>query len=124
MSSHSRVSSIKHAQKESQIMQKLAQLLVQLGQDEPTLQDLYVTRVKLSPDKSNCTVFVHCPNGMEQYEQKRPTLVLYKPSLRSALAKLIYGRYVPKIRFEYDAQLDKQRQLDDLIEDLKKEGKL
>ena len=121
---NSRVSSIKHAQKESLLMREISNLLIRISQDEPKLLELYVTRVKLSPDKGTCTVFLHCPQGLSQYEEKRPTLVLYKPSIRQALSKLLHGRYTPKITFMYDAELDKQRHIDDLIESLKKEGKL
>ncbi len=121
---NSRVSSIKHAQKESQLLREIGSLLVQLAQDEPNLQELYITRVKLSPDKSNATVYLHTPKGLEQFEQKRPTLVLYKSSIRNALSKMLSSRYVPKISFTYDAALDKQRHVEDLIDSLKKEGKL
>lgn len=121
---NSRVREIKHAQKESQLLQEIGRLLMQISQDEPSLQGLYVTRVKLSSDKSTCNVFVHTLGGLKEFEEKRPKLIMYKPSLRKALSQLIYGRYVPDIRFTYDAQLDKQRHVDDLIDKLKDEGKL
>ncbi len=120
----SRVSEIKHAQKESALYQKIAQFFVEIMQNEPELQKLSITRVKLSPDKGSCTVLFHSMGGIKEFEQLRPTLVLYKASLRKALAQTIHGRYTPKIRFAYDAQLDKQQRIDDLIESLKKEGKL
>ena len=122
--SNSRVSNIKHAQKESQLLQEIGQLYVQIAQDDPRLQGLYITRVKLSADKGMCTVFFHALGGLKEFEEKRPFLVLYKGSLRKALSQLITGRYTPNLRFTYDQQLDKQRHIDDLIDNLKKEGKL
>jgi ribosome-binding factor A len=119
-----RVREIKHAQKESQLLQEIGQLFVQMSQDEPTLQGLYVTRVQLSPDKGKCTVFIHTLGGLKEFEEKRPTLVMFKGSIRKALAKLILGRYTPDLRFTYDAVLDKQRHIDDLIDKLKDEGDL
>ncbi len=119
-----RVREIKHAQKESQLLQEIGQLFVQMSQDEPALQGLYVTRVKLSPDKGKCIVFIHALGGLKEFEEKRPTLVMFKGSLRKALARLILGRYTPDLRFVYDAPLDKQRHIDDLIDKLKDDGDL
>jgi ribosome-binding factor A len=120
----SRVSTIKHAQKESVLLHTIAQLFMQIMQDEPLLKGLTVTRAVLSPNKSSCTIFFHTLGGLKEFEEKRKTLVLYKPSLRQALAKSIHGRYTPDLRFAYDQQLDKQRRIDDLIDKLKDEGKL
>lgn len=122
--SNPRVREIKHAQKESQLLQEIGQLFIQMSQDQPGLQGLYVTRVKLSPDKGKCTVFIHALGGIKEFEQKRHELVLFKSSLRRALSQLIRGRYTPDLRFTYDASLDKQRHIDDLIDKLKDEGKL
>lgn len=120
----SRVSDIKHAQKESELHQKIAQFFIQIVQNDPALQNLSITRVKLSPDKGVCFVFFHAMGGISEYEALHKQLVLYKPSLRKALSQSIHGRYVPNLRFKYDEQLDKQRHIDDLIDRLKKEGKL
>lgn len=119
-----RLSKIKHAQKESLLLHTIASLFMQIVQDEPLLAGFTVTRVELSPNKSSCRIFMHCQGGLEEFEQKRKTLVLYKPSLRQALSKSIHGRYTPELRFTYDSQLDKQRRIDDLIDKLKDEGKL
>ncbi len=120
----SRVREIKHAQKESLLLHQIAQFFIQIVQDEPTLQGLSITRVRLSPDKGMCTVLFHAQQGKQEFEQKRPTLVLYKASMRKALSQTIRGRYTPNLRFVYDEKLDKQRRVDDLIEKLKQEGKL
>lgn len=122
--SNPRVSSIKHAQKESMLLHTIAQLFLQVMQDEPSLQGLSITRVKLSPDKGTCTVFFHAIGGFEEYVQKRKTLVLYKPSLRKALSQEIKSRYTPDLRFTYDQELDKQQRVNELIDKLKDEGKL
>lgn len=119
-----RVREIKHAQKESQLLHEIGQLFIQMAHDEPGLQGLYVTRVKLSPDKGKCMIFIHALGGLKEFEEKRPTLVMFKGSIRKALAQLIRGRYTPDLRFAYDAPLDKQRHVDDLIDQLKDKGDL
>ncbi len=119
-----RLSRIKHAQKESLLLHTIASLFMQIIQDEPVLAGFTVTRAELSPNKSSCRIFFHCQGGLEEFEKKRKTLVLYKPSLRQGLSKSIHGRYTPELRFAYDAQLDKQRRIDDLIDKQKDEGRL
>ncbi len=121
---HSRVSEIKHAQKESNLFHKIAQFFLQIKQDEPELQGLSVSRVALSQDKGTCIVYFSTPGGLEEYEKKRPILVLYKASLRKSLSQVIPGRYTPSLRFSYDQRLEKQRRVDNLLDRLKKEGKL
>lgn len=120
--SHSRVSEIKHAQKESNLFHKIAQFFLQIKQDDPELQNLSITRVKLTPDKGTCIVFFAAPGGLKEYEAKRPALVLYKTSLRKALAQVIPGRYTPNLKFTYDEQVEKQRRVDALLEKLRKQG--
>lgn len=120
---NSRTRDIKHAQKESALLNEISRLFIQIAQDNPILQGLSITRVGLSPKKSSCFVYIHALGGLKEYEEKRPQLVLYRESIRKALSQLLYGRYVPTIRFEYDTQLDKQRRIDDIIERLKAEGK-
>lgn len=120
--SRSRVSEIKHAQKETNLFHKIAQFFLQIKQDNPDLLDLSISRVTLSPDKGTCFVYFVCPGGLSEYEKKRPTLVLYKSSLRKALAEAIPGRYTPTIKFTYDQQHEKQRRIDELLNKIKEEG--
>ncbi len=120
--SRSRVSEIKHAQKESNLHHKISQFFLQIKQDDPNLENLSISRVALSPDKGTCTVFFYCSGGLKEYEASRPTLVLYKHSLRKALAESIPGRYTPNIKFMYDQQQEKRRRVDEILANLKKEG--
>lgn len=117
-------SEVKHAQKESFLAREISQFLVRIIQDDPRLQGLYVNRVRLSPDKGTCLVYIHTSAGPEDYEAKFKDLVLYKPSIRASLSKVLQGRYTPQIKFVYDAAVDKMRHVDDLIDRLKDEGKL
>lgn len=119
-----RPSEVKHAQKESFLAREISQFLIHIIQDDPRLQGLYVNRVRLSPDKGTCLVYIHTSGGPEDFENKFQYLVLYKPSIRSSLSKVLQGRYTPQIKFVYDAAVDKTRQIDDLIDRLKEEGKL
>jgi len=122
--SNKNTSSIRHAQRTALLLQKLSAFYLEITRDNEALRDMYISRVKLSPDGGLCTVFFHSNEGPEAFERLRPELVLYKTSLRAALAKSIHSRYTPKLLFVYDAEFDKHRQVDDLIEELKQSGKL
>ena len=115
---------IKRARKESLLLREISNFFLRIAQEEPKLQDLYIVRVRLSTDYGICSVFFHTAEGKAAFQEKLRLLILYKPSLRSAIAKSIKGRYTPNLIFKYDEDFDKQKKVDDLIEKLKTEGKL
>lgn len=87
--------------------------------DEPSLSSITVSRVVLSDDKGSCTILFQSALGEDEYNEKRKLLVLYKPSMRSALAKRIPGRYTPKLIFKYDHTFAKQKRLEELLDSIK-----
>ncbi len=115
---------IKRARKESLLLKEISNFFLRIVQEEPNLQGLYISHVSLSSDCGICSVFFHTSEGKKKFEEKLPLLILYKPSLRSALAKVVEGRYTPNLIFKYDEIFDKQQKVNDLIEKLKTEGKL
>lgn len=119
-----RKSDIKHAQRESFFLREVSNFFVRITQDEPNLRSLYIDHAKLSPDGSHCTFYFYSSKGKQEFEALLPLLILYKPSIRASLAKIVSRKYVPQIVFAYAEHVDKQRKVDELIESLKKEGKL
>ncbi len=115
---------IKRARKESLLLKEISNFFLRIAQEEPELQGLYISRVRLSTDYGICSVFFHTADGKAAFEEKLSLLILYKPSLRHAIAQAIKGRYTPNLIFKYDEIFDKQRKVDELIEKLKVEGKL
>lgn len=124
MARDNRVSDIRHAQRESSLQREISNFIVSITQDDKELEGLMVVRVKLSPERSKCTVYVSTPGGKKGFEALRPQLVLYRESMRSSLAKSLGLRYTPQIRFVYDEQFEEQRRINELIDDLKDKGKL
>lgn len=111
----SNLSDIKRAQKESQLLREVSSLVLQVSLDESSLSGLYVTRVKLSQDKGTLFVFFTASGGKEEFDEKLRTLVLYKPSMRTALAKNLDFRYTPELMFQYDEISEKQKRIEDLF---------
>ncbi len=119
-----RARAIKQAQRESYLLREISSLYMRIAQDTPALQGVYIVKAELSSDGSTCTVYFHSNQGQDHYEQIKDTLILYKPSIRTALAKTSSSRYVPQLIFRYAEGVEQQQRVNDLIENLKKEGKL
>jgi len=119
-----RFKEIKRARKESLLLKEISNFFLRIVQEEPSLQGLYISHVRLSSDYGICSVFFHTSDGKKKFEEQLPLLILYKPSLRSAIAKVVEGRYTPNLIFKYDEIFDRQKKVDELIEKLKNEGKL
>ena len=113
------VRDIKRSQKESVFYKHIAQLFLQISQENERLHGLSVNRVQLSPDKSVCSVLFYSTKGKAFFDERMEDLILYKPSLRSAIAKAIPSRYVPKIVFKYDSQFEKQIEIESLLDKVK-----
>jgi len=112
---------VKRAQKESLFFQEISKLFREAALDDPRLNVLTITRVTLSKDKGTCNIFFYTPDGKDAFHDVFDTLVLYKPSMRAALASRIPGRYTPNLRFQYDAQFEKQLVIENALNKVKTE---
>lgn len=117
----SRTQHIKKAQKEALFFQEITTLFHQVALDDKNIQDMMITRVSLSEDNGICTVFFYIPGGEEVFKEKRDFLVLYKPSLRRALARKIAGRYTPDLIFKFDELFEKHQRIENLLNEIKDE---
>ena len=106
----------KKAQKESHMYQEISKIFHLIVLDNDQLRDIFVSRVSLSKDKSHVTIYFYTPGGLAGFEEKRPTLVLYKGSMRKAISQLIPGRYTPELTFAFDALFEKQQKIQNLID--------
>lgn len=110
---------IRHEQKKSRLLRAVSQLFHSIAFDHKELSTLMVTRVDISADSGICYVFFTSLTAREGFEASFPTLKLFKPSLRSALAREIPSRYVPDLVFMFDDELEKQRGLEALLDTVK-----
>lgn len=113
------VQSIKRSQRESLLYQTIAQFFLVLVQDVPRFQGVSVNRVQLSANKSVCTVFFYSVHGKPFFAERMKELILYKPSLRTAIAHTISSRYAPELVFKYDDQFHKQEEIERLLDTIK-----
>ena len=111
---------IRKAQKEALLQKELSQLFLQICMDDPRLTGAFITHVNLSPNKSVCDIYFYVPGGLEAFAPIRSVLILYKPSLRKALAQRVPSRHVPDIVFKYDDKFEKQMKLENIFNEINK----
>ncbi len=116
-----RNNSVKKARKESLFLREISSLYLQASYDDPQLPLITITNVEISSDKGLCKVFFYCAEGKEHFETILDRLILYKPSLRKALASRIDSRYTPDIIFTFDTQQAIHLRVEYLIEKVKGE---
>lgn len=113
------LSEIKKARKRSLFFKEITQLFMQATLDDKRLQGLIISDVSISSDKSACTIYFYTEKGKEHYEKVFDTLMLYKPSLRKAIATEIKLRRVPELIFKFDSKYEKRQRLEQLLESIK-----
>jgi len=119
-----RVRNLKRSQKESQLRKEISKLFLAVKQDDKNFDDLFINKVQLSSDKSVVYVLFFSHKGEDYFDEKLPLLILYKPSMRKALAQLIKSRYTPQLKFKYDKTFEKQCKIEELLDKIKEEDKL
>jgi ribosome-binding factor A len=112
MINSSATAAIKRAQKESLLLREISNMYHTITMDDDRLNGLFVNRVELSTDRGWVTVYFFTLDGFEKFEEQLEILKLYKPSIRKGLASEIKGRYVPDLKFAYDAKFEKQQRLE------------
>lgn len=119
-----KINDIKRAQKASLLLRTICTLFSNATRDDKRLEGAMISRVELSPDKSTCYVLFYTPEGEEAFNETLRYLILYKPSLRAAIAKQIPGRYTPELVFKFDHSFAKSERVETLLTQLKDKGEL
>ena len=118
-SSQAQSPSIRREQKKKALFRMLSSLMQNIGSDDQALNSLFVSRVEMSDDGSMCYVYFSTFTTQEVFEAMLPKLILYKPSMRAALAKEFQTRYTPDLIFYYDKIKDKERAIHELLDSVK-----
>lgn len=122
-----RISLIKREQRKSLLLRELSTMFHTLCEDEPTLQQLFVSRVELSDDGGICYVYIAATPLSQDvtpevlFDELLPVLKLYKPSMRKKLANTLQKRYVPDIKFLFDKKRDKVDKINQLLDQVQQE---
>jgi len=115
------VQDIKRAQRESLLLKEISRSFLRITIDDKELEGLSISRIGLSPDKSMCTVYFYTAKGPEDFKEKLPRIILYKPSLRKALSQNLALRHTPDLKFKFDNLVEKQIKVEQLLDKIKTE---
>lgn len=102
------------------IKNELSMLLVKHVRD-PQLQDITISRVKLSDDLRHAKVYFTMFQGQGKMKQVVRSLEKARGFMRSHLAKTLNLRFTPELRFWYDEEFEKVEKIERLLDDIAKE---
>jgi len=120
----SQTGNVKREKKKKQFLQEISMHLHNISYDDARVATVFITHVDLSADTGICYVYCSAyPNvenplksSKEIFKEALVFLKLYKPSIRSALAKTLSARYVPQIMFIFDENRAKVDKLNGLLD--------
>ncbi len=116
--SQSNVYEVKRERRKSLFLQEFSFLFQELLREEPSLIDVFVSKIDLSNDTGICYIYFSAIRepGEEVFNTALATLKLYRPSLRKAFASRIKTRYAPDLIFVYDKAKEKERRINELLD--------
>jgi ribosome-binding factor A len=116
---------IKREQKKSLFFREISSIVQPLTQENKDVSDLYVSRVDLSADSGILYIYFATygveATAKEVFDKSVKTLILYKPSIRKALASRINSRYCPDLLFLFDDVKEKERHIHGLLDKVQDE---
>lgn len=106
---------------EGELFEHLAVAVLEL--EDPRLGSIGVTRVRMTDDLRLVTVYVHATGlGAEPTEQRQREILRglssAKNRLRKGLGENLDLRFVPELRFHYDAGVDHARRIEELLSEI------
>ena len=116
-----RQSSVKREQKTALFLREISKIIQELSLDEPDVAKVFVTNIKMSKDYGICFVHFSTFTDKKDFDIALEKLILYKPSIRKALAKSIGGRYASNLVFLYDLAKEKERTLNNIFDKIAQE---
>jgi ribosome-binding factor A len=95
------------------------------GLDDPRLEGVLVSRVELTDDLQQARVYVRRELGGDDEKAVKATLKALGAAagrLRRTASQALALRYAPELRFFYDASLDHVTRIEELLQEVKREG--
>lgn len=123
--SQSNLAEVRREKKKSFLLHEISALVHRVTQDERDVAAVYITKVDLSRDTGICYVYFSThedkPSKQDVFDRALSVLKLYKPSIRSALAKSMNSRYTPQLVFLFDKKKEKVDRINKLLDKVHQE---
>jgi len=117
----SKAHEIKRERKKALFFREIVSLIQKISEDEANVRKVYVTRVELSADTGICYIYLFSYTDKSVFKDALEVLKLYKPSIRSFLAKSLKLRYAPDLVFLYDEKKEKIQKMNQLLDEVQQE---
>ena len=100
------------------LIQRELAVLIQRDIQDDDFGLVTISNVDVSPDLKNAKIYFTCLDNKTAVEDVTVRLNELNGQFRHELSKILIMRSVPKIRFEFDQNLDRANRLTALIESL------
>jgi len=100
------------------IHKEISSLLIK-GLKDPRIGCVTITAVDVTADLRQAKVFYTLIGDPEQRAASQAGLTSSAPYIRQQLGKVLRLRYIPEVRFEYDASVDYGQHIDKLLNDVR-----
>lgn len=97
------------------VQAELARLFLR-GTNDPRLQDVTVSAVRMTPDLRVARVYVHTLGGPETLPATMKALARAAHFLRGEVGRALGLRVTPELRFEYDESVERGDHISRLID--------
>lgn len=104
-----------------EMIQHTASSILLFNANNPRLQNVRITRVKMSPDMSFARLYFQMPEGKVRAEEVLKELRRSKGFLKNTIGEKIALRRMPQIDFHYDETADLEHHIDQLFAKLEKD---
>lgn len=102
------------------IHKEISGLLIK-GLKDPRIGFVTITAVDVTADLRLAKVFYTLIGSEEERAASQAGLTSSAPYIRQQLGKVLRLRYIPELRFEYDASVDYGQRIDQLLNDVRTE---
>ena len=103
-----------------QILKEIAFLLISRVRD-PRVREVTITGIRLSDDLKNAKVYYSVMGDEKTVERAKNGLDSAKGFIKREIGLRMSLRYIPEIRFVYDASLEGGSRMDKLFDNIRKE---
>ena len=108
--------SVRLQQRESTLLRLIGDMFINLQTHIKELYKVFPNKIDLSPDGSLAKIYLFSDEGEEFVRKIIGDLVVYKPSMKKAIATHISLRVIPNILFVFDKQYEKEQKLQNFID--------
>lgn len=104
------------ASRVSEVIQREVAVIIQAEMQDPRVDDVTVTYTKMSRDMSTARIHFTRPGGEKAVSEALRVLNKAAGFIRHELAERVDLRYIPNLRFFYDASVERGRRVTELID--------